>query len=225
MIDTLGDRMKVYEDAYRVKLPIRMPVIIRLDGKAFHTFTRGMNKPFDVNLVAAMIATTVNVMSVVQTSILAYVQSDEISLLLHNYKKLNSQAWFDNTLQKIVSVSASAASSYISRIYDQQVLFDARAFVLPEAEVANYFIWRQKDAIRNSIQSVAQLLYSHRELHGKNSAALIEMCNVKGVDWNALPVFKQRGICVDTYSIDKNIPVFTQDRAYIERYLKQSDCI
>src|SRR3954468_24438904 len=107
--DSLGDRMKIFENAFRHSLPIRMPVIIRVDGCHFHTYTKDCIKPFDDKLIHAMNAVAKYLCENIQGTQLAYVQSDEISLLVHNYKCINTSAWFDNNIQKMVSVSAGMA--------------------------------------------------------------------------------------------------------------------
>jgi tRNA(His) guanylyltransferase len=209
----IGSRMKYnYEQAYNIRLPLRLPVIIRLDGKTFHTFTRGMQRPFDERFMEAMIGTAEAVCKHVQNTVLAYVQSDEISLLLHNYRRLDTQPWINNELQKIVSISASVASSFMSRHYNREALFDSRAFVLPETEVVNYFLWRQLDASRNSVNMLAQSLFSHKDLQGLSNAQLQDkMMLEKGVNWNDLPTCKKRGTCLvkssEGWSIDKDCPI------------------
>lgn len=101
--DSLGDRMKGYERACRTVLPRRMPVILRVDGKGFHGVTRGCDKPFDEHLTGLMNRVAIRLCEEAQDAVLAYVQSDEVSVLLHNYKRLQSEAWFDNEVQKIAS--------------------------------------------------------------------------------------------------------------------------
>ena len=109
---SLGGRMKeYYEEVWKIKLPMRMPIIIRLDGRAFHSLTKQMEKPFDKKFIQNMQEVALKLCENISGAQLAYVQSDEISILMHNYKKLNSQAWFGNELQKLVSISASIASS------------------------------------------------------------------------------------------------------------------
>lgn len=221
---SLGDRMKnYYENPFKIKLPMRMPVIIRLDGRAFHTYTRKCKKPFDSILIERMINTAKYLCENIQGAELAYTQSDEISILLHNYKRLNSGSWFDNEVQKIVSISAGMASSYFSMDAGKLLQFDSRVFVLPEQEVCNYFIWRQQDWERNSIQMLAQSLYSHKELHKKNNSQLQELCFKKGKNWNDLSIQIKRGTCIVKdeidWSIDYNIPIFTKERDYIEKRL------
>lgn len=240
--DTLGDRMKThYEDAYRQILPKRMPVILRIDGKSFHTYTKGLKRPVDETLIDAMNETAMYLCKEVQGCKLGYVQSDEISLLLVNYQELNTQSWFDNNIQKMVSIAAGLASSYFTSISDRifgkikLAQFDARAFVLPKEEVNNYFQWRQNDCVRNSVQMLARSLYSQKQLHGKNNQELQVLCSEKNQNWESCPTSQKRGRCVvkhkfeimsgDTvverskWIIDNEIPIFSQEREYIGKLL------
>lgn len=117
--DELGLRMKEnYENVSKTRLIHRMPVIIRVDGRSFHTFTKGFKKPFDHILMKSMQETMKYLCENIQGCILGYTQSDEISLLLVDYKKLNSDAWFDNEVQKICSISASMTTMAFNKIYD-----------------------------------------------------------------------------------------------------------
>lgn len=235
--DSLGDRMKGYERACRHVLPRRLPVILRVDGKAFHTYTRGLSEPFDSTFISAMNGCAETLCEAVQGTALAYVQSDEISLLVHGYRQLQSEPWFDNEIQKMASVAASVAGATMT-MFSEDIFghikgahFDARVFVLPEAEVANYFIWRQQDATRNSIQMSARAMFSHKECHEKNCSELQEMLFTKGQNWNDTPTPLKRGRCVlrqsyeregatrHRWRVDNEIPIFTQDRAYIEKHL------
>lgn len=203
--DNLGDRMKTYENVTRTYLTRRTPVIIRIDGKAFHTFTRGFDKPFDNVLVKTMQDTMKYLCENIEGCVLGYTQSDEITLVLCDYKKLTSQAWFDNNIQKMCSISASmatmafndnfaeivsmsfadlSADDYVNlpyfrgaheRMIYRQGMFDSRVFNIPKEEVNNCLLWRQQDATRNSIQAVAQANFSHKQLEGKNCNELQEM--------------------------------------------------
>ena len=120
--DELGTRMKTnYEEIPKIKLMRRTPVIIRIDGKAFHTFTRGFEKPFDKILTKAMQETTKYLCENIQGCVFGYTQSDEISLVLVDYKKLNSSAWFDYEIQKMCSVAASMATMAFNRIFVKNV--------------------------------------------------------------------------------------------------------
>lgn len=252
MRDDLGNRMKDnYENRAKTYLTRRTPVIIRLDGKAFHTFTRGFAKPFDDVLSRTMIRTMKYLCENIQGCVLGYTQSDEITLVLVDYKNLNSSAWFDYNIQKVCSIAASAATLAFNRIFvseheewynseqrDEKVagahivsmrrgaLFDARCFNIPKEEVANCLLWRQQDATRNSIQSVAQANFSHKVLQGLNTTQLQELLfSEKGINWNDLPTHLRRGACCkrnnydgnssEVWEIDLDIPKFTEDRKYI----------
>lgn len=241
-MDNFGDRMKGYENAYRTKMPKRMPVIIRIDGKAFHTYTRGMEKPFDEVLSTAMLDTAKYLCQNVMGCKLAYTQSDEISLLLTNYDKLTTEAWFDNNIQKIVSVAASLATAKFNEIMKrkypnkQLALFDARVWVLPQDEVCNYFLWRQQDATKNSISMVAQANFRHKELQGLNGKQMQDKLMLeREINWNDIPTKNKRGACViknpyyvdddvklvkrSEWKIDVEIPIFSQDRDYINQFV------
>jgi len=240
-MDKFGNRMKGYENAYRIKLPQRMPVIVRIDGKAFHTYTKGMNRPFDSTLAYAMWETCKYLVENVMGCKLAYTQSDEISLLITNYEKLTTQSWFDNNLQKIVSVAASLATAKFNEVmretYPEKelALFDARAWVLPQDEVNNYFLWRQQDATKNSISMVAQANFPHKSLQGLNGRQLQDKLMLeRDVNWNDLPVWQKRGVCIvkEIYTkngalrsrcaVDESTPVFSQDTDYINGLVYQT---
>ena len=156
----LGDRMKQYEQVTQVRLIRRMPVILRLDGKSFHRFTRGFEKPFDPVMLTAMQNTMQELCNCVEGCVLGYTQSDEISLVLCDYQQLDTEAWFGNKLQKLCSISASICTSAFQKYFREaastlgytdylkradQANFDSRAFNLPMEEVNNYFVWRQRD--------------------------------------------------------------------------------
>jgi tRNA(His) guanylyltransferase len=181
--------MKRYEEAYRTYLPEGLPVIVRLDGRAFHTLTERMKlkKPFDVGFRNYMALTTRFLCKEIQNARFAYTQSDEISVLLINYEEPETESWFRNRLDKVISISAALASSYFSCnfVYSKvgYAVFDSRAFVLPVHEVENYFIWRWQDCVRNSLNAFAQAHFSHKELHGKNKADVHEMLHKKGLNW------------------------------------------
>lgn len=273
--DSLGDRMKNnYENRAKTYLVRRMPVIIRLDGKAFHTFTRGLVKPYDEIFHFAMNNTMKYLCENIQCVKLGYTQSDEITLLLTDYDTLTTDAWFDNSVQKICSVSASMATMAFNKFFAEEVnrrydyytsdiglqplsveefdalydsyfskigiaMFDSRCFNIPAEEVVNCFIWRQQDATRNAIQMLGQCNFSHKALHGKSCNDIQEMLMTeKSINFNDMPTEFKRGVCcvkeehqdpdVDIkdglyprtrWVIDTEIPVFTQNRTYIERFL------
>jgi len=204
MKDNLGKRMKEqYEQRTRTYLPRRTYTIIRLDGKAFHTFTRGMEEPYDENFAATMNYTALDLCANIQGCKMGYVQSDEISLLLTDFATITTDAWFDGQVQKIVSVAASMATGYFNYHLDawqpiNPAFFDARVFTIPDpVEVENYFVWRQKDATRNSISMHAQSLYSPKELHSKSQSDMHDMIHNKGGNWDKQPEGFKRGRTIE----------------------------
>lgn len=194
--DGLGDRMKNnYENRSRHYLTRRTPVIIRVDGKAFHTFTKGCEKPFDYRLIYSMRYATLQLAQRMQGCVAAYVASDEASFLLTDWAQLDTQAWFDYNKSKMESISASYMSVFFNQNYfgskepsdsltDKYGVFDSRSFNLPKAEVANYFLWRMKDWERNSVTMLASEFFSHKELHGKSTLDRLQMMEAKGVRWS-----------------------------------------
>lgn len=223
--DDLGRRMKeYYEQIPKTKLMRRTPVIIRIDGKAFHSFTKGFKRPFDNVLIESMQETMKYLCENIQGCVLGYHQSDEISLVLVDYHKLTSNAWFDYEVQKICSIAASMATVAFNKIFEQNcieysqvvpntelgrkvmdvyskasekgAMFDARCFNIPKEEVTNYIYWRQLDATRNSIQMVGQANFSHKELHGKSCNQIQDMLMIqKEINWNDFPIYQKRGSC------------------------------
>lgn len=221
--DSIGNRMKNnYESRYKIKLTRRTPVIIRLDGKAFHTLTKKCEKPFDSSLSSSMLVTAHTLLSELQGAKCAYIQSDEISILLTDFDNLNTEAWFDYNIQKIVSVSAGIASAAFTSAWGSIGIFDSRAFNIPKEEVCNYFIWRQQDWKRNSIQMLSQAHYSHKQLHQKNTADMHEMLHKKGVNWADLDDKWKNGTLLlkigRFVEVDHSM-IFTQDKEGIEMYL------
>lgn len=228
MKDELGDRMKsYYENRSKTFLARRTPVIIRLDGKAFHTFTRGFNKPFDEAMCNAMQETMKYLCENIQGCVLGYTQSDEITLVLIDYQKLTTDAWFDYNVQKICSIAASMTTLIFNRRFQEQIvelsyngkldddeltssykrslktgaMFDARCFNIPKEEVTNCILWRQQDATRNSISSAGQAHFSHKQLEGLNSNQIQELLfQEKGINWNDYPTkFKRGSCCIKKY--------------------------
>jgi tRNA(His) 5'-end guanylyltransferase len=192
----LGDRMKLYERATFAVLPRRTFTVIRCDGKAFHSYLRGAERPFDPGFAADMDATAEALCKEISGSVFAYTQSDEISVLAVDFGSLGTEPWFGGEVQKIVSISAAVATAALNaRRPGRTALFDARAFTIADPiEVANYFIWRQRDAVRNSIAMAAQAHFSHRELHGVNTGQMQELLwSQRGVNWNDYPAGFKRG--------------------------------
>lgn len=322
--DSLGDRMKSnFEVRTRTFLPRRTNTIIRLDGRAFHSYTRGLQRPYDLDFMSDMDETAKFLCENIQGCKLAYVQSDEISLLLTDFEDITTEAWFDGNVQKMVSISAAMAAAKFNQLrtkravhkpYIEDIMmawraagmsweeidklrksepynrypkyagsmsqyaevvpkmieaghissdaliesrleeanklafFDSRVFTIPDpVEVQNYFVWRQQDATRNSVQMAAQSMFSHNELQGVSCNQLQEkMWAEKQVNWNDYPAGFKRGRCVieETYMKDvpssksgradysqpqverkrwiiEEPPIFTQDRDYIRRRISK----
>lgn len=221
---SLGNRMKQYEKEFRAYIPEKSYTILRLDGKAFHTYTRGLERPFDYGLIEDMSETAKYLCENIQGAWLGYTQSDEITIVLTPFAKETSDTWFNGNIQKMTSVSASMATANFNQLrmsracnnsdddYEQDLLtrydinwfklamFDSRVFTLPsKEEVMNCLIWRQRDAIRNSVSMAAQSVYSHKELHKKSSTDMLEMLKMKGIDWNEYPESAKKGTIIRKY--------------------------
>ena len=267
---SLSDRMKDYEVRQRSYLPRRSAAVIRIDGKAFHSYTKGLQKPFDTDLFDAMAETAKYLCENIQGAKIAYMQSDEISVLVTDYDDIRTDAWFDYQVEKMVSVASSLATTKFLHERVKQLLeksseigfvsamdriqkmklpaFDARVFSLPcPEEVVNYFLWRQQDAERNSIQALAQAHFSHKELHKKNTSQMQDMLHTKGINWNDCHTRQKRGITIvraelprlvegkasdkkfadsdvkdairRSWVIDNEMPIVSKDRTYIKRLL------
>ena len=216
--DSLGDRMKEYENVERRYLMRRQPLIIRLDGVHFHSYTKGFERPYYRPFRLAMERTMLNLCENIMGCKLGYTQSDEITLLLMDDDTLDTQPWFGKNIQKMVSVAASMATYYFNKnvreiieegstvYYDIEPLyqayknkvacFDARAFLLPKEEVLNVFEWRQQDCTRNAIQSAGQAYFSHKQLNGKSCNEIQEMLfQEKEINFNDYPSWFKRGVC------------------------------
>ena len=240
---SLGDRMKRYELVTKNYVMPRTPIIIRVDGKAFHTFTKRLNPDVDPScatgsseLMHKVMMDTAYYMSVkMQNVVVAYTQSDEISFVFKDWDTHQTQQWFGGSLQKMASVSASMATAYFNYSWARTfgvtpdnlsdlALFDSRVFMVPHEEVTNYLVWRQQDATRNSIQFLGHKYFSHTQLHKKNISEIQEMLfSEHGINWNNIDTWKKRGSCIinldNGWAADDDIPVFTSDRDYIEKLL------
>lgn len=263
--DALGDRMKeYYENRSKTYLTRRVPVCIRIDGKAFHSFTKHLHKPYDEIFHNSMNATLMYLCKNIQGCKIGYTQSDEITLILTDYDKLTTDAWFGYSVQKMCSIAASMAtmafnrafnsyvnewhksSLYINHYWEDKienysntlnkccekgVMFDARVFNIPEEEICNCLIWRQQDATRNAIQMLGHCHFSDKELEHKSCNEIQDMLFIeKEINFNNMDPEYKRGVCCirkevpciqklcgykKEWIIDRDIPVFTQNREYI----------
>lgn len=221
MEDELGDRMKLYESMEARRLMPKLPVFARVDGRAFHTFTRGMNRPYDINMSELMRDTAMYLAEETQSS-LTYVQSDEITMVWYaprlSSRPTGTGVFFDGRVAKMNSILGAMASSFFNRELpkrfperaDKLQFFDCRVWTVPTVEEAtNVFLWREIDATRNSIEAAAQANFSHTQLHGKHCGMLQEMLfTEKGINWNDYPVFFKRGTYIQKFTASRK---FTTD--------------
>lgn len=220
---SLGDRMKEYEDAYNFKFPIRLPLILRLDGVHFHSQVNkwGCDKPFDARMISAMENTVKYLCENISGAQVAYSQSDEITILVRDDMTHDTQPWHKKKINKIMSVAAAKASNAFNHSYfnlgdpntqtniplSHMAEFDCRGYVMPENEIINAFIWRQQDATRNSIQMMARANFSHNSLENVNCEEIQErLWQEKNINWNDTPTNLKRGFCVIKQDIEKSIP-------------------
>lgn len=240
----IGSRMKMYEEKSRVYLKRKTPVILRLDGCHFHTFTKGFDKPFDPIIERCMKQTMLYLCSHIQGCVLGYTQSDEIALALCDFQKADTDAWFKYGVQKMTSVSASFATfafmtelkncwveqefgdtqfQLLSKKLEQGAFFDSRAFSIPLEDVENCFIWRQLDARRNSVQGLSQAVLGHKRCQNLTCPQLKDkLLEEEGVVWEDLTTYQKTGSCAvkgedGKWFIDDNTPIFLDDRDYIRK--------
>lgn len=209
--DSLGDRMKWYERRFTddVLMPL-IPILARVDGRSFHTFTEGLERPYDKRLSDLMIATTKFLVQETNARC-GYVQSDEISLvwLAEDWEQ---EIFFGGNVHKMTSVIGSLASAYFNKELANYLpekanlipVFDNRVWQVPaNYEAVNCFLWREQDATRNSLQMATRSQYDHKEVEGKDSADMHEMLFKKGINWNDYPTFFKRGTYVRRRQIER----------------------
>ena len=239
----LAKRMKDYEMRDRYFLQKRIPVAIRVDMRAGHTFTRGFKRPFDDIFMKSMQETAKYMCETMGNAKFAYVQSDEITIILTDYDTLETDCWFNYRTDKLCSISASMATMafnkyfmlavedyceynpeatleqrniYVSAV-EKGAMFDARCFNIPKEEVTNLIYWRQLDATRNSIQMVGQANFSHKELQNKSCNDIQDMLiTQKRINWNDYPTVCKRGTAVI-----KKI-VAREEKSFIDDMLEDS---
>lgn len=209
--DSLGDRMKFYENcagADQRFMPL-LPVVARLDGKTFSTFTKSLKKPHDERLTNLMVATTTYLVTETNARI-GYTQSDEITLIWHS-ESFDSEIFFDGRLFKMISILAAKCSVFFNTNLPKFLpekagvmpVFDSRVWTVPNRmEAINALVWREQDATRNSIQSAGQANFSHNELHGVSCDQIQEMLfQHANINWNDYPVFFKRGTYVQRHTV------------------------
>lgn len=210
--DPLGDRMKEYERNYGAGgrfMPL-VPIVARIDGRCFSSFTRGMRRPFDPRMSHCMIETTRQLVEETGAKV-GYTQSDEITLAWHS-ETHRSQIWFDGRISKMTSQLAAIATLAFYRLVEESLpefkdrlpTFDARVWQVPNiAEATNVFLWREWDATKNSVSMAAHEHYSHRELQGKSGKEKQEMLFQKGINWNDYPDYFKRGTYIQRRTVTR----------------------
>jgi len=213
IIDTLGDRMKMFEEieAGRKFMPL-LPVVARIDGRTFHTFTRGLERPFDATF--SKIMEDVMVFLTKETNaLMGYTQSDEITLVWDS-QDTKSQIFFDGRISKMNSQLAALASIMFFKLVSERLpkeyadklpTFDSRVWQVPnQTEAANVFLWREWDATKNSVSMAARAHFSAKALFGKKRQEMMDMLFEKGINWNDYPIHFKRGVYAQKRSVTRN---------------------
>ena len=211
--DSLDDRMKLYEKSLDLDLMPLLPIVARLDGKAFHTFTKGMERPFCKSLHDLMVETTKYLVDETNAQC-GYTQSDEITLTWH-LEEWKSEVFFGGRVAKMTSILAAMATGFFNQKMPQFLpekwkkkalpLFDARVWNVPNrAEGVNCFVWREQDATRNSIQMAGQARFSHKELQSKSCNEIQEMLWAEhNINWNDYPACQKRGTYIQKQRVER----------------------
>jgi tRNA(His) guanylyltransferase len=193
-MSSLGDRMKALEHQTRTVMPRREYMVIRVDGKAFHSYTRGLERPFDDGFIRAMNATALSLCHEVQGAICAYVQSDEISVIATDLTGSNAEPWMGGVHSKVVSISAALATATFNSEHDayadtpRTALFDSRAFTTPyKGDLYDYLLWRQHDARRNAVGMICDKFIGHKPTVGMKYAERIEQLAERGIRLEHFP--------------------------------------
>lgn len=203
--DDLGNRMKQYESKEDSILIQGLPIVIRLDGRAFHSFTHGLKRPFDDDFRSLMVETTRKLVEETN-AVVGYTQSDEISLILLP----ETQQYFGGRVNKINSLLGAFASVWFNHFYQEnwfkfpnvpgnvlrKAYFDCRCFNVPTLnEAANHMLWREIDATKNSISAAAQAYFSPTQLDKLNSKQKQELLfQEKQINWNDYPTMHKKGV-------------------------------
>lgn len=257
--ETLATKMKAYEKEHSTYLQTGVPVLVRVDGNAFHSLTRHFERPFDKVFKTVMQKTAMYLFKKVHGCKLAYTQSDEISLLLIDYSSEKTEPWLNYRMEKVLSISAGKATMAFNKYLREEVdklfaqdniseeeiaqymeyykkldsaVFDSRAFNLPKEEVNLYFRWRQEDAMNNSLQMLAQTMYSHKQLLGIKTEDLKQkLITEKEINWGDVdPQFRRGSVIVrpnlvkiknvrNNPFIEEVTPLFSEDKDYVNRFV------
>jgi tRNA(His) guanylyltransferase len=212
--DGLGDRCKAFELAEAGRRAMRgLPLLARLDGRAFHTFTRGMQRPYEQGMSIAMIETTRYLVQEM-CALVGYTQSDEITLAWYESTQSETDYAFDGRFQKLASVLAGMASARFCQMValhlpakaSETPHFDCRVWQVPTLQdAADVFVWREDDATKNSVTMAASAYYTEAELDRKHSGDKQEMLWQKGINWNDYPTFFKRGTYLQRRAVERRL--------------------
>lgn len=233
---TIGDRCKEYEELTGSKLIRKLPTFARLDGRSFHSFTKGMKRPFDESFQKCMVETARALVEEFHP-LICYTQSDEITMYWHFEDDISetTKMNFNGRIQKLVSVLAGFASSKFTQLVasvktnskfadrvSKNPCFDCRVWQVPtKGDALEVFLWREDDATKNSITMAAQSVYSHKELHGKNSSDKQEMLFQKGINWNDYPSHFKRGIFLKRQNYTKETTIEKYEKIPLKKRPKE----
>ena len=213
--DSLGDLMKSYEArGTSAKAMKGLPLLARLDCRSFHSFTKGLKRPYDERLSKCMIETTKFLVEETHACV-GYTQSDEISLAWFVDAKGDSEYLFDGKFSKLNSVLAALASVKFMKLILEHVpekamqtpVFDCRTWQVPTLDLAaDAFLWREFDATKNSISMAAHAYFPHKSLQGLNGSEKQErLWAEKGINWNDYPIFFKRGTYVQRVAKEREL--------------------
>lgn len=207
MSDEFGDRMKMYEQLTQQEFLPLAPIVARIDGRSFSTFTRDLERPFCESLHELMVQTTRHLVEETG-ALIGYTQSDEISLVFQQ-RDFNTQIWFGGKVQKMVSQLAAQATgifnaklpAYLPQKVDKEgwsfPSFDARCWTVPtQIEATNAILWREQDATKNSVSQACRAHFSHKQVENLGRAAQMDLLMTKGINWNNYPDWAKRGTYV-----------------------------
>lgn len=231
--DDLGDRVKSFESVgTRVKLPEGHPILIRLDGRAFHTLTRHCERPFDAGLRRAMVETA-RACAEETNATLAYTQSDEINLVLPPIVEGGNQGYFGGRVQKIQSCLAARASVVFNFLLPTHLphllprvkpanlpVFDCRVWAVPgEAEAVEAILWREIDARVNAVSQVGHTHFKGRKLEGVSSQEIKLLLEEKGVDYKSFPLEFRRGVYLQRRRVTRGFTEEERENPFVQRKL------
>lgn len=238
--DSLGVRMKGYENIYKTRLMAGVPVVIRLDMRAGHSFCRHMERPFDQVFSLSMQGATEMLVEQVPGTRLAYCQSDEISIVINDETRDGNRCLFEGQVEKLTSVCASIATLGFNKTFNETIetfeaagedmsvyrnkmwsaQFDARAFNLFSVEeVRNYLLWRVFDARRNSVSMIGRSMFSQKELNHKSCEEVAEMLNGTGRPLDTWSRRNRFGFMLLRYAYDKEaVNPKTGETSVVERH-------